>query len=71
MNQIGDNKLFIAKQAATGVPGTWGIKSEALKEASKYCTSRNKSLNVIELNENKGPYVMAKYPRVEFTFICE
>lgn len=28
--EIGDGKLFVAKQAATGFPGTGKIKSEAL-----------------------------------------
>jgi hypothetical protein len=30
--KIGEDKLFIAKQATTGFPGTGGIKTEALKE---------------------------------------
>jgi hypothetical protein len=69
--KIGEGKLFIAKQAATGLPGTGGIKTEALKEASEYCESRNKPLKIIELKENEGPYILGKYPRVELTFICE
>lgn len=69
--QIGEGKLFIANQAATGFPGTGGIKTEAIKEASEYCTSRNKSLKIVELKENEGPYVLGKYPRVELTFLCE
>ncbi|WP_153304441.1 hypothetical protein [Desulfosudis oleivorans] len=69
--KIGEEKLFIAKQAATGFPGTGGIKTEALKEASEYCTSQNKILKIVELKENEGPYILGKYPRVELTFICE
>lgn len=69
--KIGEGKMFIAKQAATGFPGTGGIKTEALNEASEYCTSQKKSLKIIELNENEGPYIFGKYPRVELTFHCE
>jgi len=69
--KIGEEKFFIAKQAATGFPGTGGIKTEALKEASQYCTSQSKNLKVIELKENEGPYILGKYPRVELTFLCE
>jgi len=69
--KIGNGKLFIAKQAATGITGTGGIKTDVLHEASKYCTSIKQSLNVIELKENEGPYMMGKYPRVELTFFCE
>ena len=69
--KIGEDKLFIAKQAATGFPGTGGIKTEAIKEASQYCTAQDKSLKIIELKENEGPYILGKYPRVEITFLCE
>lgn len=69
--KIGEGKLFIAKQAATGFPGTGAIKTEPLKEASEYCKSQNKTLKIIDLKENEGPYILGKYPRVELTFICE
>jgi len=68
---IGDGEYFVAKQASTGFPGTGGIKTDALKEASEYCKSQNKSLDIIDLDENEGPFVLGKYPRVELTFKCE
>jgi len=68
---IGDNEYFIAKQAATGFPGTGGIKTDALKEAGEYCKSQGKSLDIIDLHENEGPFVLGVYPRVELTFNCE
>jgi hypothetical protein len=69
--EIGDGQLFIAKQAATGFPGTGGIKTEALEEASTYCSTKGKTLDIVKLHENEGPYVLGKYPRVELTFVCE
>ena len=69
--KIGEGRFFIARQAATGFPGTGGIKTESIKEASSYCGSLNKSLNIIHLKENEGPYILGKYPRVELTFNCE
>jgi hypothetical protein len=68
---IGDNEYFIAKQASTGFPGTGGIKTDALKEAGEYCKSQDKSLDIINLDENDGPFVLGRYPRVELTFSCE
>ena len=68
---IGDDEYFIAKQASTGFPGTGGIKTETLQEASAYCKSQGRSLDIIDLDENEGPFVLGKYPRVELTFICE
>lgn len=66
----GENQFFIAKQAATGFPGTGGIKSEALKSAESFCTEKGKKLNIVLLKENEGPFVLGKYPRVELTFNC-
>jgi len=69
--EIGDGELFIAKQAATGFPGTGKIKTEALQEATAHCSSQGKSLNVLKLHENEGPFVLGKYPRVELNFECK
>lgn len=66
----GSNQYFIAKQAATGFPGTGGIKKDSLNEAANYCLSKNQDLEIINLNENEGPYILGKYPRVELTFTC-
>lgn len=68
---IGENEYFIEKQAATGFAGTEGIKADALKQAGEYCKSQGKSFDMIELDENEGPYVSGKYPRVELYFTCE
>lgn len=68
---IGDDEYFIAKQASTGLPGTGGIKTDALKEAGEFCKAQGKSLDIIDLDENEGPFVLGKYPRVELTFNCE
>lgn len=66
----GENQFFIAKQAATGFPGTGGIKADALKSAESFCQEQGKKLNIVLLDENEGPYVLGKYPRVELTFSC-
>ena len=57
-------------KAATGFPGTGKIKTDALKEAGEHCKNSDKSLEIIELDETEGPYVLGKYPRVELTFRC-
>ncbi len=67
---VGGDTLMISKQAATGFPGTGKIKTDALKEAGEHCKNSDKSLEIIELDETEGPYVLGKYPRVELTFRC-
>ena len=68
---VGDDTLMIARQAATGFPGTGKIKTEALKEAGQYCAAQNKTMDIIKLYENEGPYIFGRYPRVELTFRCD
>lgn len=68
---IGEGRYFIAKQAATGFLGTGGIKTDSLMEAASYCTSQKKELNILNLHENDGPFILGRYPRVELTFVCD
>lgn len=68
---VGEGTLMIARQAATGFPGTGKIKTEALKEAGQYCAAQNKTMDIIKLYENEGPYIFGRYPRVELTFRCD
>ena len=66
----GNGTFLITKQAATGFPGTGKIKANALKEANSHCRSLSKELEVTNLDENEGPYILGKYPRVELSFKC-
>ncbi len=68
---VGEGTLMIARQAATGFPGTGKIKTEALKEAGQYRAAQNKTMDIIKLYENEGPYIFGRYPRVELTFRCD
>ena len=68
---IGDNEFYISKLTSPSIAGTEGIKTEALKEASEFCKSKNKSLDIINLFENEGPFGFGNYPRVELTFNCK
>ncbi len=67
---IGNDEFMISKQAATGFPGTGKIKVDALKEAGQHCSARNKSMEIVLLDETEGPYLFGKYPRVNLTFRC-
>lgn len=67
----GNGNFIISKQAATGFPGTGQIKIDALQEASSYCRSQTKELDLIKLDENEGPFIFGKYPRVELYFRCK
>jgi len=67
---IGSGTFLISKQAATGFPGTGKIKTDALKEAGQYCIAQNKTMEIIQLDESEGPYLIGKYPHVDLKFRC-
>lgn len=66
----GSGTLSITNQAATGLSGKQDIRTNAYKEAASYCGNQGKDFKVIRLDENEGPYVFGKYPRVTLQFKC-
>ena len=68
---IGDNEFYISKATSHSIAGTEVIKTEALKKAGDFCNSKNKSLDIINLFENEGPFGFGNFPRIELTFSCE
>ncbi len=66
----GSGTYSITNQAATGLPGKQGIRTDAYKEAAGFCRQKGKDFKVIKLDENEGPYILGKYPRVTLQFRC-
>ena len=67
---MGGGMYLLAKQAGTGFGGAANLKAELLREADAYCTGKNQELEVIQAQENAGPYVFGHYPRAEVQFRC-
>jgi hypothetical protein len=67
---IGKDTYMVAKQQATGFPGLGNMKAELMVDASKYCSSQGKSLQLVSTNESQPPYVLGNYPRSEINFMC-
>jgi len=68
--QTGTDTYIITKQAATGFPGLGNLKSDAMKEAYAQCSKTGRSVQVIDSEETKPPYLLGNYPRVDITFRC-
>ena len=68
--QTGTDTYIITKQAATGFSGLGNLKSDAMKEAYGRCSQTGKSVEVVDSQETKPPYLLGNYPRVDITFRC-
>lgn len=66
----GENTFLVTRQAATAFSGNGGLKVDALREAETFCRERRQALQVVEVNESQGPYMLGKYPRVDVRFSC-
>lgn len=67
----GSGTHSITNQAATGLSGKQDIRTNAYKEASIFCRKKGKDFVVIRMDENEGPYILGKYPRVTLQFKCK
>jgi len=67
---IGQDTFMVSRQAATGFSGSGTLKAEAFQEASQFCISKGKSLQVISTHEAKPPYILANFPKAEIQFMC-
>ncbi|KAB7770602.1 hypothetical protein CKY51_04435 [Xanthomonas maliensis] len=68
--QTGKDTYIITKQAATGFSGLGNLKSDAMREAYAQCSKNGKSVQVVDSQETKPPYLLGNYPRVDITFRC-
>jgi hypothetical protein len=68
--QIGEGKMVITKQAATGFSGLGNMKAELLADAANYCQAQNLALRVVGISETQPPYILGNYPRTELVFTC-
>ena len=67
---IGQDTYMVSRQAASGFTGMGSLKADAFQEASQYCISQNKKIQVVNTNESQPPYVMGNFPRAEIQFMC-
>ena len=67
---IGTDTYIVTRQAATGFSGSGTLKAEAFKEASAYCISQGKALQVVSTTEAQPPFLMGNYPKAEVQFMC-
>ena len=65
----GPDTYMVSRQAATFFSDLDNLKAEALQEASEYCLSQNKKIQVVNTSETP-PRVFGNFPRVVIQFKC-
>jgi len=67
---MGTDSYMVSRQAATGFSGAGSLKAEAYREASEFCVSKGRQIQVVSTKEAQPPYVMGNFPRAEVEFMC-
>lgn len=62
--------LSVARQGATGFSSQTETKLTALQDAQDYCQAKKSEFFLVELLENKPPFLFGNFPRTEVRFMC-
>jgi len=67
---VGENKYVMSRQEGAFPSGSEPLLQEVLEQASNFCKSLNKNMELLDSKENPGPYIMGNYPKATITFKC-
>jgi hypothetical protein len=67
---IGNDTYKIYKRGATGFSGSDAVKSEVMIQASEYCATKNKTVQVVNVILGSPPYIFGNFPKAEVQFQC-
>ena len=67
---VGENKYVMTRQEGAFPSGSEPLLQEVLEQASNFCKSLGKNIELVDSKENPGPYIMGNYPKATITFKC-
>lgn len=67
---MGQDTYFVSRQSGNALAGMGNLKAEAIGEASQFCGSKGKSLQVTSQKDAEPPFILGNYPKSEITFRC-
>ena len=65
-----DEYSQLSRQEGAFPSGDEPLLAEALGEATRFCSSLDKTLKLVNAHENSGPYILGNYPKATVTFEC-
>ena len=66
----GTDTYLVSRQAATFFSDLNNLKAEALQEASEFCSSQNKKIQVVNIIEPSPARLFGNFPRAVVKFKC-
>ncbi len=69
--RTGQDSYLLSKRGATGWSPIESLRVDVLEQAGQFCTSKGKSLNVMNETHSKPPYLLGNFPRVTIEFQCK
>lgn len=67
---VGDNTYIVSRQEGAFPSGNKPLLSEAVIKANVFCSTKEKTVKLINTHENSGPYILGNYPKATVTFSC-
>ena len=67
---VGGDTYIVSRQEGAFPTGNKPLLTEAITEANKFCTKKEKTVKLINSHENPGPYILGNYPKATVTFSC-
>jgi hypothetical protein len=66
----GDGKYVMSRKEGAFPSGDEPLLQEVLEQATRFCKSLNKDMELVDSHENPGPYILGNYPKATITFGC-
>ena len=60
----GKNTYVLSSKEGVFPTGDQPLMETALATANRHCSSQNKTIKLLNTNENPGPYIVGNYPKV-------
>ena len=67
---VGENKYVMSRQEGALPSGDEPLLQEVLEQADRFCRSLTRKLELVDSQENPGPYILGNYPKATITFQC-
>ncbi|CAN5551442.1 hypothetical protein BH09PSE5_BH09PSE5_16080 [soil metagenome] len=67
---LGRGDVYTVTRESPGHVGTGPLKAEAMKEADRYCTRMQKTMQVVTVHETGTPFIPGNFPKAEVQFMC-
>jgi hypothetical protein len=62
--------LYVTHRGATGASSPTKLRREAIAEAEAYCIASDRKMEVVEIVENRPPFILGNFPQAEIRFRC-